>query len=351
MNTLVIGGTGFLGQHIVDELLTASNRVSVMTRSPVKAARLLPSGVNLVQGDVNTLSHEQWLQLLAPFDKLVYAAGADERVRPDTDAKEFYFRENVDTCRTMLLAARETGITHVAVLNSVFTHFDRQRPEMELSLHHPYIASRVAQSEMALSVSQGHFIATVLEVPWVFGDSRGRESQWAALVNYARVAVPLTSPTGGTIAISAESLAKATLGALGRPGKSVSLPVGDCPISWDELLVRLSALAGRPEKVVTRMPERVFVGMTSMGEFAMRMVGVKSGLNYARMHEFLLAENCADLVASQQLLGYGDPDIDAALAATVASVKENGLIARWRSWVDSVAARSKSGSSALLDAA
>lgn len=351
MNTLVVGGTGFLGLYIVDELLHASHRVSVMSRSPAKAAQLLPREVNVVEGDVNELSHQQWLQLLAPFDKLVYAAGADERTRPDTDARQFYFRENVDTCRAMLLAARETDISHVAVLNSVFTHFNRQRPELELSLHHPYIASRVAQSEMVLSVSQGHFVATVLEVPWVFGDSRGRDSQWAALVNYARVAVALTSPTGGAIAISAENLAKATLGALRRPGDSASLPIGDCPISWDDLLVRLSELAGRPDKSVTRMPDRVFVGMTSMGELAMRTLGVKSGLNFARMHEFLLADNSADLEASQQLLGYGDPDIDAALAATVASVTENGLVARWRSWVDNIAVRSKSSSNALAEAA
>jgi nucleoside-diphosphate-sugar epimerase len=351
MKALVIGGTGFLGHYIVEELLAWSHQVAVMSRSPAKAARLLPSSVEVVEGDVNTLDHQQWLKILAPFDKLVYAAGADERVRPDTDARAFYFRENVETCRTMLLAAREAGITHAAVLNSVFTHFNREHPEMELCEHHPYIASRVAQSEMVMSVSRGHFVATVLEVPWVFGDSREGQSQWTALVNYARVAAPMIAPTGGAIAISVKNVAKATLGALARTGESASLPIGDCQISWDELLVRLSELSGRSGKPVIRLPQPVFVGMTSLGEVAMRAVGVKSGLNFARMHEFLLAEISADLATSQQLLEYGATNVDAALAATVASVQRKGLVSRLRSWVDNVAARSRSDYNALPDVA
>ena len=67
MKALVIGGTGFLGQYIVDELLESSHQIAVLSRSPDKATRPLASDVEVVEGDVNSLDHEQWLQILATY--------------------------------------------------------------------------------------------------------------------------------------------------------------------------------------------------------------------------------------------------------------------------------------------
>src|SRR5437764_454984 len=48
--TLVTGGTGFLGQYVVDELLARGERVRVLARAPVAALR--EKGVELAIGDV-----------------------------------------------------------------------------------------------------------------------------------------------------------------------------------------------------------------------------------------------------------------------------------------------------------
>ncbi len=125
MKTLVIGGAGFLGGHIVEALLEDNHSVTVMSRSPDSAAERLPDDVEIVQGDINLLDSKALKKLLAPFDGLVYAAGADERTVPDIDAEKFYYRENVELCRNVLTAAQATNISHVVLLNSVFTHFNR----------------------------------------------------------------------------------------------------------------------------------------------------------------------------------------------------------------------------------
>jgi nucleoside-diphosphate-sugar epimerase len=332
MKTLVVGGTGFLGAHIVDTLLTAGHDVAVLSRNTTRAARELPDAVAVVEGDLALLDQRALSGILSPFDKLVYAAGVDERVRPDTDAREFYFRENVETCRRVLLAARDTGISHAVVLNSIFTCFDRLHPELELTRHHPYIASRVAQSKMAIEVSEGHFVASVLEIPWVFGDTKGKPSQWTALVNYVRFSRRLIAPNGGAVAISAENVGRATLGALHHPRHSASMPIGDCQLSWDEMLLRLAKLSGNSDNAVIRLPDSVFTGLTRMGAQAMRLVGEKSGLDFSRLDDLLTRELDVDLAASQELLDYGRSEIESALAATVASVPDYRRVATWFRW-------------------
>ena len=329
MKTLVIGGTGFLGSHIVDALLDAGHAVGVISRNKARAASELPDEVTIIEGDLARLDQSSLSRILSPFDKLVYAAGVDERVRPDTDARDFYFRENVETCRTVLKAARSTRISHVVVLNSIFTCVNRLHPELELTEHHPYIASRVAQSEMAIAVSKGHFVTSVLEVPWVFGDTKGKPSQWAALVNYARFARRLIAPKGGAVAISAENVGRAALGALSHPVASASMPIGDCKLSWDEMLLQLAKLSGKSENSVTRMPDSIFSGLTRLGALSMRLVGEETGLDFSRLGALLTRDLDIDLTASQQLLDYGHPEIEPALAATVASVPDYRLAATW----------------------
>lgn len=330
MKVLVIGGTGFLGRHIVATLKKQKHRVTVMSRSPERAAAQLPDSVRVVQGDINALSRRKLTALIEPFDGLVYAAGADERTPPDTDAREFYCRENVQQCRKVLMATRDTNVSHVVLLNSIFTHLNRTHPELELSRHHPYIDSRVQQSEMALSVARDHFVVSVLEIPWVFGDSFEQTSQWAMLVNYVRGASPLVSPRGGTVAISAENVAKATAGALTRPTSSDSFPIGDCNISWDEMLLSLSEQAGRRADNVVRLPDAAFAAMMRMGGLGQTVIRAKTGLDFARMHEFLTVENYIDLATSQRLLGYGGASISGSLADTVSCVPEARVLSWWR---------------------
>ncbi|MBT8075073.1 MAG: NAD-dependent epimerase/dehydratase family protein [Gammaproteobacteria bacterium] len=332
MKTLVIGGTGFLGGHIVDALLAAGHNVAVLSRNKARSAAVVADSVGIIEGDLAQLDQSSLTKILSGFDGLVYAAGVDERVRPDTDAREFYFRENVETCRKVLCAARDTRISHVVVLNSIFTCVNRLQPELELTEHHPYIASRVAQSEMVIAVSEGHFVASVLEIPWVFGDTKGKPSQWAALVNYVRYTRRMLAPNGGAVAISAENVGRVTLGALSQPTVSASMPIGDCQLSWDEMLLQLAKLSGKSDNSVTRLPDSIFAGLTRLGALTMRLVGEKSGLDFSRLDDLLTKNIDVDLSASQELLNYGQPDMESALAATVASVPDYRRASTWSRW-------------------
>ena len=92
-HVLVTGGTGFIGQQLVQALVRDGHRVSVWTRDPAAAARHLPAGVTCVAA----------LRELAPCDVVVNLAGARILGWPWTAAR-----------RATLLASRE-GLTQQLV--------------------------------------------------------------------------------------------------------------------------------------------------------------------------------------------------------------------------------------------
>jgi nucleoside-diphosphate-sugar epimerase len=332
--TLVVGGTGYLGRYIVDSLLARGHAVSVITRSRQRAAGLFPRGVKLIEGDLAHASEKELASALRGMENLVFAAGVDERVTPEGDALGFYRRENVDRVQRVLEAAADAGIRRAALLNSIFSTLDRLRPQLKLADHHPYIASRVEQRDMALATARGHYTMTVLEIPWVFGDARGSESQWRGLVQFARTTPRLFVPRGGTVVISAANVGEATAGALELPKRSSATPIGDRWMSWEELLGTLAECCGRDTLAVTRIPDRLLVQFNELSGIGQKLFRLKSGLDYSRMHEFLLDDKPVDLRASQRKLAYRPDDIKRALTETAGNVPESRAIAALRRLLD-----------------
>jgi nucleoside-diphosphate-sugar epimerase len=332
--TLVIGGSGYLGRYIVDSLRARKHRVSVLTRSRARSASLFPRQVRLIEADLQDMDEAALARAFKGQENLVFAAGVDERVAPDGDPLAFYRRENVDRVQRVLEAAAVAGIRKATLLNSIFSTLDRLRKDVHLAEHHPYITSRVEQRDMALATARGHYTMTVLEIPWVFGDARGSESQWSTLVQFARTTPRLFVPRGGTVVISAANVGEAAAGALEYPRRSSATPVGDAWMSWEALLASLVACCGREALPVTRIPDRLLVQFNELSGLGQKLFRLKSGLDYGRMHEFLLDDQPIDLRASQKKLGYTPGDISKALAETADDVPESRAIAALRRLLD-----------------
>jgi uncharacterized protein (TIGR01777 family) len=70
---LVTGGSGFIGRNLCQKLANSGNQLAVLSRSPIKAAKVLPNSVQVID-DLN--------QLNQPVDILINLAGepiADQR--------------------------------------------------------------------------------------------------------------------------------------------------------------------------------------------------------------------------------------------------------------------------------
>lgn len=90
MNVLVTGGTGFVGNVLVDRLLARGDKVAIVTRDTARPAR---AGVTF----------ETWLPDLARFDAIVHLAGEPiAGKRWTSDQKRKLVSSRVDTTRDMV---------------------------------------------------------------------------------------------------------------------------------------------------------------------------------------------------------------------------------------------------------
>ncbi|MFX8668473.1 NAD-dependent epimerase/dehydratase family protein, partial [Acinetobacter baumannii] len=70
---LVIGGSGFIGSHVVKKLVDAGKYVTVPTRRRERAKHLLPlPTVDVVEGDISTVFLEH---LIAEHDAVINLVG------------------------------------------------------------------------------------------------------------------------------------------------------------------------------------------------------------------------------------------------------------------------------------
>ena len=306
MKALVVGGTGFLGQHVVGELRGRGHAVTVLARRP---------GDGVVAAEVNRLVVREWADLLAGHDGVVFAAGADDRGAPPRRAAPYFAERNVVPVRRMMQGAALAGCTTGVVLGSYFVTMHRRWPELRLPERHPYVASRVEQMRAARAA--GLPVASI-EIPFVVGTAPGRRSVFAPAVPLLASRVPLAAPPGGTAVVSSRAIAEAAAGALERNAGG-DYPVGEENLSWSELLSRLAAAAGRPAPVrVRRVPAAVFGAAIRAGGPANRWRRREPGLSTAHLAELLTRELYLDPAVGRDQLGVDVRGVDEELRAAVA---------------------------------
>lgn len=317
MRVLLIGGTGFIGYHAACELNDRGHEVVVLARSAPKE-NLLPAGAGIVLGDITGLSAADLMPVLEGVDAAVFAAGADDREVPAPPAYSHFHRANVTPVVQLVEAGKKAGLLRVVVIGSYFAHFDRLWPHLRLAQRHPYIRSRIAQSDEAIAAAGVDIEVVTLELPYVFGAAPGRVPLWAPLVRYVTTRMPLLYPAGGTNMIGVGNVAQAVAGAVERGGGGSRHLVGDENLRWSEFLPRLAAAAGLSRRVITVPTPAVRLALRGVRRYH-RARGMESGLDPVALADLHTAETFFDPAPSRRALGYGRGDLDEAFARTVAA--------------------------------
>jgi uncharacterized protein YbjT (DUF2867 family) len=145
LDTLITGGTGYVGQRLIPELLARGHRVRALARQ-LSVARV-PAGATAVPGDaLNTNSIAAAIQ---PGDTVVHLVGTPH---PNpSKAKEF---QQVDlvSIRATVAAAQQMGISHL-----VYVSVAQPAPVMRA-----FIEARAAGETM---IREARLTATILR-PW-----------------------------------------------------------------------------------------------------------------------------------------------------------------------------------------
>lgn len=325
MRILIVGGSGFLGHHIVSNLLE-QHEISLFCRNKDKTAEIFNNQVNYVSGDLTFIRDIDFSHIFADIDAVIYAAGIDERAETDGDPYTFFYRENVNTCISFIEKAKEHGVKRAIILGSIFTFLDKKHPELKLSTHHPYIRSRTKQLTHALALSDKTFQVNIAEIPFVFGYSPQTTPIASRLINYIRIVTPLLSIEGGANAISVKSLAKGIVGILNHVDESCAIPIGDENLTWVELIEKISLIVNENPKPITLLQSTFLSDLTHIGAFLQDMIGVQSGLNQHHITDIITLEGFFDSAPIKQRLHYEGGDLEQALIDTVNAQPESILI-------------------------
>ena len=113
MTTLVTGGTGFIGGHVVDELLRRGARPRVLVRAATPGAALGERGADVVGGDVR--DPQAIDRAVAGVDAICHCAAATGEECSEQEVRE----TNVAGTRRLLEAAGRAGCRRVVLITGL----------------------------------------------------------------------------------------------------------------------------------------------------------------------------------------------------------------------------------------
>jgi dihydroflavonol-4-reductase len=173
MNTgntvLVTGAAGFLGGHLIRQLLEDGQRVRALVRSPAKAREVLPGTVEIVQGDVTDPAS------LGPALRdvgVVYHLASTFRTAKVPGS--VHYEVHVDGTRNMLEASRKAGVQMFVQCSTCGVHGDvREIPARETTPFAPgdsYQRTKLLGEQLALEYHRAHGLpVTVVRPTTLYG--------------------------------------------------------------------------------------------------------------------------------------------------------------------------------------
>jgi nucleoside-diphosphate-sugar epimerase len=117
MKTLVTGGTGFLGSHLVERLLEEGHEVHALARSASDISHLKTTAAEIIIGDIE--DYESLRPAVEGVDVVYHAAA---RVTPGWGAWKYFHSAIVKGTENMLRASAEAGVSRFLHVSTGTVH-------------------------------------------------------------------------------------------------------------------------------------------------------------------------------------------------------------------------------------
>lgn len=262
MRYLVTGGTGFIGGHLIRQLVAGGHDVVALVRTPSAALELDELGVESVTGDILDAA-----SLRPPMDGVdgVFHLAAWYRVGArDSSVAEAI---NVQGTRNVLETARETGVGRIVYTSTIAVFGDTGGRRVDESYRHdgPWLTEYdrtkwLAHYQVALPLIEAGLPAVIVQPGLVYGPG-DRSNVGDVLRDYLRGRLPLTPVQGGCWAHVADT-ARGHIQAMerGQPGASYVIG-GECYM-WPDVLHMAAGITGiRPPRYRLPPPAALAVSL------------------------------------------------------------------------------------------
>ncbi|MGH9900981.1 MAG: NAD-dependent epimerase/dehydratase family protein [Pyrinomonadaceae bacterium] len=248
--TLVTGGTGFLGTHLVRQLVeSGAKNVRVLTTAA--PAWLAESGVESVEGSIT--STDDVARAVEDVAEIYHLAGRVSREREDA---HLMYALHVDGTRLLCDAAHAAGVKTIVMASTSGTVAvtadgdvipdEDWPPPLDIVTRWPYYASKVYQESVALEhfAGQGRRLV-ILNPTLLLGPGDERLSSTKVVLDFLARKI-ISTPKGGLSFVDVRDAAAAFRAAMGRGRHGERYLLGSVNWTFDKFFARLERLTKTP---------------------------------------------------------------------------------------------------------
>jgi dihydroflavonol-4-reductase len=323
---LITGGTGFLGTHVVRQLLDAgeSNLKVLASRVP---EWMKDAGIKAVEGSVT--DRDDLAKACKNVSAVFHLAGKVSRSNDDASAMN---RVHLEGTRLLCEAAKEAGITAMILASSSGTIAVSETNEIadetwpqpvETITQWAYYASKYYQERAAMQgfAGEGRRL-TILNPSLLLGPGDERLSSTKVVLDFLGRKIPYT-PGGGLNFVDARDAATAFISALDRGRDGEKYLLGAENMTFQRFFGRLERLSGVSAPAL-RVPKSLAVTGSSLISSVFKNWGKASPVEVSEVEQ---AEYFwyFDSQKAVDELGFEPRDPQATLQETVSYIRQNFL--------------------------
>jgi dihydroflavonol-4-reductase len=323
---LVTGGTGFLGTHVVRQLLDAGEKsVRVMASSVPEWMR--DAGVDAAEGSVTNA--EDVANAVRGVSAIFHLAGKVSRDNRDASAMN---KVHVQGTRLICEAAKAAGIETIVLASSSGTiavsedeqvHDETFPPPLAIISRWAYYASKYYQESTALDGFDGDGRRLVIMNPTLLlGPDDERLSSTKPVLDFLGRKIPYT-PGGGLSFVDARDAAAALITALDKGRHQEKYLLGAANMTFREFFARLERLSGVAAPML-KMPKTLAMAGSTFVESVFRNWGRSSPIEPKEVEQ---AEHFWYFDSSKAIeeLGFAPRDPQETLQDTIRYLRVNFL--------------------------
>ena len=324
MNVLVTGANGFLGHHVVMELLKRQHHVHLLVRNKNKISFDL-SSVSLFEG--NFTDYECLKQAASDCDAIIHIAAVT-----DTNLLQLEDYRTINVAGTALViqVAKELiirNIVYISSSNTVGFGTEQHAGDERLAIQYPFSTSFYAQSKaeseglmIEASKEPGQHVV-IINPSFMIGDNDSKPSSGKLILMGYKHRVMII-PKGGKNFVPVGNVAVAVCNALTMGKNGERYLAGGINLSFKEFYTFQKHI-GNYSQLIIRLPDFLLLSIGILGDI-IRKLGIKTELCTMNLRQLMIQENYSNQKAKTELY-LTESEISVAIKEAIDWFKEHNM--------------------------